>query len=210
MQLKLEENPTRQKILLLLKTRGGLTNDELSKLLHITPMGVRQHLLALEKKGFVSYDTARHGIGRPNFVYKLTGKADTYFPSSYDKLALQILKEVEEKEGRPKVDTIFQWRKERLLGINREFLGDKKSVKEKAYALADVLREGGYLIEFDRNGKGYTLKQYNCPIKSVSSQFPEACKYELQLYRDLLGQGVERTQCLTENGTACEYLIPDA
>ena len=87
----LNENPTREKIILLLKKRGAMAIDELSRELSITSMGIRQHLLSLERRGLIEYMTKRQGIGRPAFLYKLTAKADDLFPKEYDKFILNPL-----------------------------------------------------------------------------------------------------------------------
>ena len=87
----LNENPTREKIILLLKKRGPLTIDDLSSELSITSMGIRQHLLSLERRGLIEYLTKRKGIGRPAFLYKLTEKADDLFPKEYDKFILNLI-----------------------------------------------------------------------------------------------------------------------
>jgi predicted ArsR family transcriptional regulator len=211
MQIRFEDNPTRQKILLLLRKRGGMSNEELSRQLQITPMGVRQHLLSLEKKGFIAYDTIRHGIGRPNFVYKLTEEADECFPKKYDEFALEILREIESREGRGKIDQLFQWRKDRMLAAGKELFGVERAVREKVSIMAEMLQEKGYIVDFGHHGNNkYVIRQYNCPISAVSRAYPEACRYELELYRDLFGPAVERSQCLSDHGVACEYIIPEA
>lgn len=209
MAYKIEENPTRQKILILLKKNGGMTNEELSNFLQITPMGVRQHLLSLEKKGIITYNTVRHGIGRPNFVYKLTNKADRYFPSNYDSFALEILKDLEELEGREAIGRLFKRRKERILAKSQEILGNGRSLHEQVDLMTDLLSDKGYLVEVSGNGAGYTLKQFNCPIKVISQTYFEVCENELDLYRELFGDGVERKMCMAKGDLACEYLIPD-
>lgn len=208
MEQILQDAPTRHKILFLLKKNGGLTNDALSRLIRITPMGVRQHLLSLEREGFVRYETVRHGVGRPIFVYKLTEKATDWFPSSYDRFSLQILEAVEGREGRHGVDQMFQWRKEYLLERYRDVLGESQSLHDRVLLFSSKLREAGYCIEVEQSSSGFILRQYNCPIRAIAKDYPEACHYELELYRGIMGVGVQRSQCLAENGTACEYLIP--
>lgn len=209
MPSKHEDNPTRRKILLLLKKRGGMTNDELSGLLQITPMGVRQHLLSLEKKGIITYSTVRHGIGRPNFVYRLTENADKYFPTSYDRFALEILRDLEELDGRESVGRLFKRRKQRILNKNKEMLGNGKPTGEKVSILSEMLSNNGYIVEVANNGNSHVLRQFNCPIKAVSQYFHEACDNELDMYRELLGPDVERKQCMAKGDLSCEYFIPE-
>jgi len=202
------ENATREKIIFLLKKKGPLSIDDLSRLMGITPMGIRQHLISLERKGFVDYIARRYGVGRPAFLYKLTGKADDLFPKAYHTFILNTLKELEKKDGRDKVEEIFRWRKERMLRDKAEAISEKKNLQDKVYALKDMLESDGYLVDLDMDDKNFILKEFNCPIAKVASEFREACKYELQTFRELLRKDVTRQECMAEGSPSCTYVIP--
>ncbi len=202
-----EENPTRKKILLLLKKSGGMTTDELSKELNITSMGIRQHLLALERKGLVTYVTRRQGIGRPGYIYRITEKADNLFPKQYDRFMLQLLEEIERHEGRKKIGDIFRWRKEALVKERKPKVNGTKDARERLQALANLLDEEGFLVEFVEDDKSYQLKQYNCPISSVSKKYRESCKSELEFYKEVIDSKIKRISCISEGATACIYSI---
>lgn len=204
----LDENPTRAKIIMLLKKMVGMPIDDLSKELNITPMGIRQHLLYLQRKGLIDYVTKRQGIGRPAFLYRLTEKADDLFPKAYHKFILNIFKYLEKKDGRDKIDDIFKWRKNRLLKDTREALSDRKSLQDRVYGFKDFLESEGYLVDLDETNNHYSLKLFNCPIYKVASEFNEACKYELLMYKDLLGKEVTRLQCMSDGSPSCTYIIP--
>lgn len=204
----LDENLTRGKIIMLLKKIGPMPIDDLSKELNITPMGIRQHLLYLQRKGLIDYITKRQGIGRPAFLYRLTVKADDLFPKAYDTFIVNIFKYLEKNEGRDKVDDIFKWRKNRLLKDTREALSDKKSLHDRIYGFKDILESNGYFVDLNETNSHYSLKQFNCPIYKVASEFKEACKYELQMYKDILGKEVKRQQCISDGNPSCTYIIP--
>lgn len=206
----INESPARERILLLLKKKGPLSIEGLSEHMGITPMGIRQHLLSLERKGFVDYFARRQGVGRPAFLYRLTEKADDLFQKAYHNFTLNALRDIEKNEGRTKVEDIFRWRKERILRDKREALADKKSLHDRVYALGDVLESDGYLIDLDEDESSYVLKQFNCPISKIASEFKEACKYQLQIYRDLLRKDVMRPECISEGNPSCTYVIPKA
>ena len=204
----LHDNPTREKILMLLKKSGPLPIDKLSRELHITSMGIRQHLLSLERKGLIEYITQRKGIGRPAFLYKLTEEADELFPKAYHDFILHTFRDIEKNEGREKIDILFKWRKNRILKEFRDFLSNKPSFPEKVYGVRDLLEQKGYIVECDEDNNHYTLKQFNCPIYKLASFYSEACKYELQTYRDLLGKDISRNACIIEGNPSCTYHIP--
>lgn len=205
-----DRNPTREQIIFNLKKSDGMSIDDLSKIINITPMGIRQHLLALEKKGIVTYTSKKHGIGRPGYVYRLTESADALFPKSYDNFALGILKDIEKQEGKEKVDKIFEWRRDRIFDSLKEALADKTSIDERVLGLQDILKSEGYNLELSRQNDSYYLTNYNCPINNIALEYPSACKNELALFRSLISDSVQRTQCLSEGDRSCLFVIPTA
>ena len=70
-------------------------------------MGIRQHLLSLERRGLIEYITKRQGIGRPAFLYKLTKKADNLFPKEYDKFIVNLFRDIEKNDGDEKIEEIL-------------------------------------------------------------------------------------------------------
>lgn len=208
MDTGLIDNPTRKKILLALKKNGSMSVDDLSGEVKITPMGVRQHLFILERKGAVEYVTRRHGVGRPGFLYRLTETADDLFPKSYQTFAMDILTELERLDGKGKIDEIFRRRKERIASEIRRLLSGKETVSERLHALSDMLQHDGFIVDLEENATSFKLKQFNCPISKVALRFKEACTHDLQLFREIIGEGVSREQCLSDGDQACVYVIP--
>jgi predicted ArsR family transcriptional regulator len=203
-----DDNSTRNSIIQLLKKSNGLSIEELSKIINITPMGIRQHLLSLEKKGVVTYISKKHGIGRPGFVYMLTKSADALFPKSYDKFAIEILNNIKDHEGPKKLDTIFRTNKDKQLDTLKNALAGMETFDDTVNGLKNILEAEGHIVELTRNNGDYHLKQYNCPINKIAAEFKEICTYELQLYRELLGEQVTMEQNIAEGSSACSYKIP--
>jgi len=210
MLVKVDENPTRQNIITLLKKNGGMTIEELSKKISITPMGIRQHLLSLEKKGLVSYTAKKQGIGRPGFVYMLTESADDLFPKTYDRFVLDILKEVKKNDGQEKINKIFSWQRAKVLKQKKEALSGLSGIDEIMQGLKNLLVSEGFLVDLEKEGDNYILKTYNCPIRKVAAEFNEACQEELHLFRELLNRNVSMVQCIGQGNLACIFSIPIA
>ena len=208
MDFVFDENPTRQSIITLLKKSGGMSIEELSRNISITPMGIRQHLLSLEKKGMVTYAARKHGIGRPGFIYRLTDEADRLFPKSYDRLALDVLRDVKRYEGQEKISKIFNWRKDRMFKQKQEALAGLTGIDEAVHGLKNLLEAEGHLIDLSKENDTYRLKTYNCPISKVAHEFNEACMQELQMYRELLNRNVTMEQCIGQGSQSCIFSIP--
>ncbi len=199
---------TRRQILLTLKTRGGMTADELSEVLGITAMGVRRHLMTLERDGLVAYEAVQRGVGRPSYVYHLTELADDLFPKSYDRLANELLQIIEALEGEEKVEQIFAIRMKRLAEAYQPRLAGK-SLAERVEELARIQAENGYLSEWEQlDDNTFLLKQYNCTISEVAKRCSYACDYEMRLYEELLnGAEVVRVKHLANGDVGCYYRI---
>ncbi|MEJ2314073.1 MAG: ArsR family transcriptional regulator [Nitrospirota bacterium] len=203
-----DARPSRQKIINYLKRSDWMTVAELSKKVGITPMAVRQHLLALDRQGIVRNVVRKTGIGRPVFLYGLTEKAESIFPKSYGGFINEVFSTIVEMEGPDMLDRIIKRRKEQLLRGKFNFLSDISSPRDKVITLAEMLNQDGYMTEIDEQDGGYVLKEFNCPISEIASNYPQPCKYELELYRDLLGTGVRRQECLCDGGISCTYFVP--
>jgi predicted ArsR family transcriptional regulator len=210
MLVRVDDNPTRQKIITLLKKGGGMTIEELSKKISISPMGIRQHLLSLEKKGLVSYTAKKHGIGRPGFVYILTESADDLFPKKYDRFLLDILKEVKKYDGQEKINKILGWQRDKVLRQKKEALSGLSGFDAIMHGLKNLLVSEGCLADLENEGDRYILKTYNCPIRKVATEFNEVCLEELQLFRELLHRDVSMEQCMGQGSSSCIFSIPSA
>jgi len=204
----IDEKPSRQKIIMLLKKTECMTVAELSRQIGITPMAVRQHLMALERQGIIRYVVKKSGIGRPVFLYRLTDKADNIFPKAYEKLINDVFRALEKTDGKRKIEKIFELRKDRLLTEYRSAISNSNPLSTKVATLADLLNADGYMVEMEETSKKFNLRLYNCPISGVAYEFGQACKYELQLYKELLNIDVQREQCQREGAPACTYIIP--
>lgn len=210
MKLSIDDNPTRQKIIMLLKKAEFMTVAELSREMGITPMAVRQHLMALERKGIVSYVTKKYGIGRPMFLYKLTEKANDIFPNSYGNFLLEVLRALDDMDGRGKIDKIFRVSKQFMLDKKQRALFGANDFTEKIVLFTELLEKDGFLVELEEKKDDFKLKMFNCLLPEVANEYPETCKYELELYRNLLSKSVTRSQSMRDGSPSCVYVIPKA
>jgi len=205
---QIHTNPTRDKIIYLLKKKGPLSVEELAQELRITSMGIRQHLLSLEKKGYIDYVPRKQGIGRPAFLYRLTSKAQNLFPTMYDEFLLDVFQDIEASNGRQKIDDLFARHKVRFLNYFQDAQLDGKPLRERLMTIADVLSRKGYLAELVESNNHFSLRIFNCPLLRLSSVYKDACRYHLEVFRELIGKEVNRESCIVEGDTSCTYVIP--
>ncbi|MGI6455004.1 MAG: helix-turn-helix transcriptional regulator [bacterium] len=198
---------TRMEILALLKKRGAMTAQQVGEVMKMTSMGARQHLTSLESDQLVESDFVRQKTGRPALYFRLTDKADHYFPQRYDSLALSFLRNLEEMEGREKVEEILRRRKEKLLVEYKKIL-NSDNVRERVQKIAEIRDNEGYMAEFkEEEDGGLNIIEYNCPITCIANDFPEICQHELELFEEVLGCPVERQDHMIQGTPACVYKI---
>src|SRR5262249_16260284 len=84
---------------LLLRSKAGLTVDELSEGLKITRNAVRQHLAALESDGLTVAGGSRPSGGRPQQLYGLTDKGKEVVPRRYSWSAQLVMEGIKGEHG---------------------------------------------------------------------------------------------------------------
>ncbi|NOZ27930.1 MAG: transcriptional regulator [Chloroflexi bacterium] len=200
--------PTRRRILVELKKAGGLTCNELAERLGITSMGVRRHLITLERDGLVYYTTVQRGLGRPSHVYHLTELAEELFPKNYGQLTNELLSYIEQLEGEEKVWELFQRRARRRVQRALARTGGL-SFPEKVFELARILEEEGYLAEAEQVDEDtFLLREYNCAIHQVAQRFPQACGTELEFFQAVLPEAtIHREHHMISGEPYCGYRI---
>jgi len=198
---------TRREILSLIKRRGPMTVQELSRTLEITPMGVRQHLAILQRHGYVRSDGTRRGQGRPSQLYGITLEGDKLFPRTYEQLAQSLLDDLRTVEGEEKLNALFEHRRKRLLDQYRSRMAGKE-FREKVALLAQAREEEGYLAEHAPLGRDrFVLIEHNCPIRAIAEAHPQVCRCEMTLFAEALGTEVTRTDHIMSGAPHCRYVI---
>lgn len=199
---------TRREILTTLKTNGGMTTDELSDVLGITAMGVRRHLMTLERDGLVEYESVQRGVGRPSYVYSLTDLADELFPKNYYQFANELLDLVKSIDGEDKVEELFAKRMERLEASFKPHLADK-DLKAQIAELTRIQKQNGYLAEWEQvDDETFVFVEHNCAIAQVANACQFACDYELKLYNNLLdAEEIVRESHMAGGDISCTYRI---
>lgn len=202
-----EMSETRMRILQLLKMRAGMTVGQLTEALHISPMGVRQHLAILEGEGLIAHYPEKQGRGRPRHIYQLTDEANGLFPTTYANFAVGLMHEVAKFNGPGFINKVFRGRMESQLETYQQRLAGK-ALRERIEELARIRDEEGYMARFEEAEDDYILTEHNCPIAVIAQEYPGVCEIELALFRQSLGAKVIREEHLMQGSHKCCYRIP--
>ncbi len=199
---------TREKVLNLLKVRGALTADQIADELGITSVGVRRHLITMERDGLAKYKVEQRGQGRPGFVYSITEQGDEFFPRTYPQLANSLIETVQALYGNEGIEKLFDKRTEELSRQYQERLASK-SLSERVAELAKIRSEEGYMAEWEAlDERTLVLREHNCAICQVAKKCQSACSHELDLFKKVLGTAdVTREEHIIKGDKMCAYVI---
>jgi len=119
---------------------------------------------------------------------------------------VDLLRNLEELDGRDKIGKVLNHRREKLFQKYGVLLnGD--DLKKKVEVLVQLREEEGYMTELEEEEDYFIFKEHNCPIHCVAENYPEVCRNELELFRQLLNCPVERLEHLVQTEMACIYRI---
>ena len=199
-------SPTRQALLAAMKDRGEITIDQLSEETLLSPGAVRQHLLALEAQGLVSYIRVREGPGRPRHVFRLTTQGEDLFPQQYAFVANEVLRALTD-EGEDLVDRVFTRITESQVKLVTEQVNAPER-KDRIDQLVDLLDQSGYFPLLDlSNDLPATITLRHCPVLRVASEFPRIFEVESHAIRSVFPGAVTRTKHRPDGDAVCEYCI---
>ena len=201
---------TRAAILIELKrapaVAGRLTAADLAERLGVSLNAVRHHLRELESEQLVEYDRERRGVGAPAFAYRLTERGEALFPRRYEGTLLQLLEQVERRDGREAVvsmlesqfDTIAERLEPALAGA---------SPQNRLELVTRAMANEGFMTEWRETPDTTDVVSHNCALLAVAERFPELCEAERRFLTRALDASVDRVSHILNGCGACEYSV---
>jgi DeoR family suf operon transcriptional repressor len=198
---------SRQLLLVAIKNRGEATTEELSRETYLSPGAVRQHLLALEAQGLVSYLRMRNGPGRPRHVFRLTGHGEELFPQLYSEIA-NVLFSAIEAEDEAVLERVFKRLVEEQVGLAAQRV-QSMTRPERLLELVQLIENYGYFprLEVVDNGPA-SLTLRHCPLLKLAQNHAAICEVECSAMKSVLpGASIERTAHRLNGDSVCCYEI---
>jgi DeoR family suf operon transcriptional repressor len=198
---------TRRRILEHIKKSGEARAEEIAEHLGISVQGTRQHLTVLERDGLIEHRQKRNGLGRPKYLFGLTGTGDALFPRNYADLTNELLEYVEDEDPALLARLFDRRAQRRLAAAQRRMVG--LPFAERVRILAEILDEDGYLADFEARPDGtFLITEHNCAVLTVALRYGHACGSELDFLRAAMPEAeVTRIAHRIAGGHVCAYLI---
>lgn len=197
---------TRKQILDYLQHHGRATIKELAEALGLTSTGIRQHVTILEREGLLESQEERGQVGRPALVYRLSRQGDALYPKAYDQLANVLLEEVRDVAGTQLLQTLLRRVATRFAEPYRERV-EYLPLAERVDQAAQIIRDRGCAAEVVKDGEGWLIRQYTCPMPNVAQRNSCVCALDVEFVRQLVGTDARLTTSLLRDDPACTFRI---
>ena len=177
-----------------IKRSGGLSVAEIARELKMSYMGIKQHCLDLEKKGYLDTWRRPKEVGRPELAYRLTAKAEALYPQWSNELSLELLEVVNQLYGVNAAEKIlFTYLARKGESYAKKIKG--RSVLEKATSLARLRDAEGHCAQVDYDPRlGFRLTEFHSPLREVMARYPSVGRMEETMMARLLQTKVTRTE----------------
>jgi predicted ArsR family transcriptional regulator len=188
-----------------LKKTQGLSVNELGERLKLSYMGVKQHCDELERNGYVDTWRRPKPIGRPEMVYRLTAKAQVFFPRATNGTTIEILHAANRLYGHAAGEkllySVFALKTEEYM---RRLRGT--TVRELAEMLVKIRDHEGYMSEVS-SGDPLAIVEYHSPIFDLLDAFPLVRRLEREMMERILGVRIEREEEIASGLYRCRFVF---
>ncbi|MEO8206951.1 MAG: hypothetical protein ABI615_12285 [Chthoniobacterales bacterium] len=179
-------------ILETLKRRGPLSVRELSVLLRMSYMGIKQHCINLQKNGYLDTWRKPGAIGRPQMLYRLTHKAGELYERADNRLSLSLLEASKKLFGPTAAEKLlFQFFQVMAADYAKRLRGE--TPQERAQWFARLRDQEGYVAQFlSEEGKMQIVEHHN-PYLELMDAYPVWERQETEMIQRLIGAPLRRT-----------------
>ncbi|MER7043306.1 helix-turn-helix transcriptional regulator [Streptomyces jumonjinensis] len=209
------DHSTRNRVARSVLDHGPSTVADLASRLGLTQAAVRRHLDTLVAENVVEPREQRiYGArtrGRPAKVFALTSCGRDAFDQSYDSLAVDALRWIEQNAGGETAVAAFARARIEAQAAPYRDAVESAPPEERAEALAKALSADGYAAtarSAPTPQQGEQLCQHHCPVAHVAERYPQLCEAETEIFSRLLGTHVQRLATIAHGDGVCTTFIP--
>lgn len=191
-----------------LKRSTGMPVGELAAELKLSYMGVKQHCIELERKGFLDTWRRRTGAGRPEMLYRLTAKASALYPDAGNEMTLGILQAIQQVYGPSAPEKLLFSYFMTKAGNYRKKIGDG-SLAVRARLLARIRNREGYCagVEWDQES-GFRIVEFHSLEREIADAYPSVRQMETRMFCQVLNTEVHREEETASGLIRTSWCIP--
>ena len=197
------------RVLMTLKTRGPQSIAVIARAMDVTAEAVRQQMTRLHADGLVDSESHSAGRGRPTQIWFLTQAGHGRFPDTHAEMTVQMIGAVRQVFGDEGIEKLIQVRESAMLSSYHQAMLGATGLKGRLERLVEVRSAEGYMAELRQEGADFIFIENHCPICSAAKACMGFCRSELELFRNVLGEGVrvEREEHILAGARRCAYRV---
>jgi predicted ArsR family transcriptional regulator len=195
-------------ILLLLKRGTGMSVNEISAALEMSYMGIKQHCIYLEVKGYLdTWKRPKPAGGRPEKIYRLTARIAPLFPTTATDMTLDVLEAADQSFGHDAANRLLLSFFQRRMSRYQERV-ENGSLLRRAQSLADIRTSEGCLSFAEMVAENHVrLVEYHSPLEGLAARYPVASDLEAQMVGRALQCIAERVDCSANGVVRIEFRL---
>lgn len=199
--------PTKQALAELIKRKGEISLGEAERTLEMSRSAIREHLLHMERDGWVKHTFVRQKRGRPTIRYVLTEQGHRLFPNSEGAMLHALVLFLRQSGQDELLETFFIDYWDKRLSEVSELLGAslQSDPSEKAENLKKILEDQGFMPEYSIDGTDIEFRECNCPFSEVVKVTRLPCKLEARFFEKLWDTSLDRISYIPDGEHACTY-----
>lgn len=198
---------TRERILQTLLNHPKSTINELAEAVGINAISVRHHLNSMLAEGLVTSEEERHGVGRPRLVYYLTDEGLERFPTRYFRLTNRLLNQLKGTLPPAAIENLFATMAKELAEEHARQTRNL-SFEEKLDFLKKLLADEGFIVDWEKVGNEYLIREITCPYLQVGQEHPQVCLVDQTLISTVLSVPAKKVTCVLSGDNHCTYVVP--
>lgn len=198
----------------LMERKAGATLDELVAAVGLSRTAVNQHLMALEREGYVRKGTPRKTGRRPQNIYILTEQGtNSLFPKQYSWFSRLMFQTLRDHVG---AQQMSQYMYDLGVKLSANLIGRLigKNRTERIAEIVAIMNETGFIartIPAEGADKLPRVECKNCVYHDLSKDYPEVCRFDIGFLSGLMGAEIEHQACVQRNDDSCRFrFIPPA
>jgi len=196
----------RNLLLALLRNRKGLTVDNLTDELAISRNAVNQHLVSLDRGGFIGSSLLTSTGGRPSKVYTLSSQGLELFPRHYALFSNLLVHWLKQKLSEKELEACMVELGTQVAQEFKSRVQKRHSESGKLEEVASIMQELGYeaRVETDAENNGEIVAS-NCVFHKLASECDKVCSLDLSLMSNLLDAEIDHKECMVDGGSCCRF-----
>lgn len=189
---------------------SGVTLDELAAHLKVTKTAAKEHLIKIDRLGYLSFQDQQGLVGRPRRFYFLTNEGHEAFPRQYSWLSNLLLAHLSESIGPLKTSKMMKELAEHVVKSMGPRFQNKKSSADLLAEITKALNELGYRAQLKQSDlrKGASIEATNCVYHALAKNHPELCHFDIQFIEKASGNMNVKLECCISRGDAlCRFRL---